>query len=167
MQKLAMIDLANFLMMDEKKAMDFHDVFNRIAEIKGFSESEKMDQLSQFYTDLNVDGRFMTIGSNVWGLKRWYQVDQIDEEIGAGPTKKKKAKKAVKEDDYEEDYDVEEEEEEDLDLVAGFDEEEEDSSNDPLKEKHYDDGDDDDDDDEESVFADGFDIISEDDEDEE
>lgn len=154
LQKMAMIDLANLLMMEEKKALDFREAFDRVAEMKGFSEEQKEEQIAQFYTDLNVDGRFMTIGSNVWGLKRWYPAEQIDEEIAMAPSKKKPKKKAETEED---DFGFDDEEE-DLDLVAGF---EEDHEEETLDEKEFSD---DDDDDDEEVFGDGFDIIEEEDE---
>lgn len=169
LKNVAMIDLANMLMVDEKKALDFHEAFDRIAEIKGFSEGEKDEQLVQFYTDLNVDGRFMTIGSNVWGLKRWYPVDQIDEEVAAAPTKKRKKASKDEDEDFDEDYVFEEEEE--LELEAGFDnddeEDEEGLEADRIKNKDFDGDDDDDEDDEANVFAEGFDIIDPDEEDEE
>src|SRR5699024_9460672 len=28
-----------------------------------------------------MDGRFITNGSNTWGLKRWYKLDEISEEL--------------------------------------------------------------------------------------
>src|SRR5699024_1900670 len=36
-------------------------------------------KLAQFYTDLNIDGRFTALGSNNWGLKRWYPKSQTSE----------------------------------------------------------------------------------------
>ncbi|MEN1967609.1 DNA-directed RNA polymerase subunit delta [Lentibacillus sp. N15] len=93
---MSMIDLANLILVDEKKAIDFRDIFAKIAEIKGYTEKQKEQAIAQFYTDLNIDGQFMTLGSNMWGLKRWYPVEQIDEEITAEPKKKKKAKKKKK-----------------------------------------------------------------------
>ncbi|WP_164217611.1 DNA-directed RNA polymerase subunit delta [Virgibacillus sp. YIM 98842] len=147
LERMSMIELANAVLMEEKKAMDFKEIFEKIAEVKNLSETDKQTGISQFYTDLNVDGRFLTIGSNKWGLKRWYPVDQIDEEVTAAPKKKKKKKKkaaaAVEEDvgleeeeldipDEEmdeiiDDYDEEEEEVVDeLDADAEFEEEEED-----------------------------------------
>ncbi len=114
-----MIELANLILLDEKKATNFRDVFAKIAEIKGYTDEQKKQFIAQFYTDLNIDGRFMTLGSNMWGLKRWYPVEQIDEEIPTEPKKKKKSKKKkkVEQEPYEsEELDVVDE---DLDEVIG------------------------------------------------
>lgn len=92
----SMIELGQLVLQDEKKAMDFRDIFNKIAEIKGFIEAEKQERIIQFYTDLNLEGRFITIGSNMWGLKRWYPIDQIDEEVTVSSKQKKKKGKVEK-----------------------------------------------------------------------
>lgn len=101
--EMAMIDIASLILESEKKALDFRDIFDRVAELKGFSESEKDTWISQYYTDLNIDGRFLTKGSNLWGLKKWYPVEDIDEDITVAPKrKKKKGKKKKKQEEEEE-----------------------------------------------------------------
>lgn len=94
---LSMLELASMILKEEKKALDFHEIFNRAAELKGFTDQQKEDYIAQFYTDLNVDGRFTTLGANMWGLKRWYPIEQADEEVHT-PKKKKATKKKRKED---------------------------------------------------------------------
>ena len=79
LEKMSMIEVANLVLTDEKEALDFRDLFDKVAVHKGFSKTEKEDLLARFYTDLNIDGRFTTLGSNMWGLKRWYPVDQTSE----------------------------------------------------------------------------------------
>lgn len=97
LKHMSMIEMAKVILLDEKEAMGFKDIFDKIAEVRGFTKSQKETKIVQFYTDLNLDGRFITIGSNVWGLKRWYPVGKIDDEVTTAPKKKKKtAKKATK-----------------------------------------------------------------------
>lgn len=75
------IDIAELILEDEKESLHFKKIFEKAANIKGFSEAKKTDFIAQFYTDLNMDGRFITIGDNLWGLKSWFPANQIDEQI--------------------------------------------------------------------------------------
>jgi len=77
--KMSMIELAKIVLTEEKEEMKFLDLFEKVATLKQLTEAQRQDLLARFYTDLNVDGRFMTVGSNVWGLKRWYPVEQTTE----------------------------------------------------------------------------------------
>lgn len=86
-----MIELAHILLTDKKKVVNFTDMYEKVAELKKFTKKDKEAYISQFYTDLSVDGRFLAMGSNKWGLRRWYPVDEADEEVTATPKKKKKA----------------------------------------------------------------------------
>ncbi|TFJ93384.1 DNA-directed RNA polymerase subunit delta [Lentibacillus salicampi] len=112
----SMIELANEILHEEKKAQNFNDLYNRIAEMKDFTEEQKQEFMAQFYTDLTIDGRFLTIESGVWGLKRWYPVEQMDEIVTAeAPKKKKKTKAKAKK--KKEEVPREQPEEGDLDIV--------------------------------------------------
>jgi len=117
--EMSMIEIAHEVLTDEKQALDFNELFDKIASIKGFKKEQKKKWIAQLFTDLNVDGRFLTIGSNMWGLKRWYPVEQAEEDVQA-PVKKKKKKapaKSKKKKAEEEAAEIEEEEiEDDLDL---------------------------------------------------
>lgn len=77
--KMSMMEVAQIVLTEQKIELNFIDLFNKVADAKGFTSAQKDDLLSRFYTDLNVDGRFSTIGSNKWGLRRWYPVDQTNE----------------------------------------------------------------------------------------
>lgn len=77
---LSMIELAYHIIASEKRHMDFKEVFEKIAQIKQWESIKHNKKLAQFYTDLNMDGRFVSNGSNAWGLKSWHRRDEINQE---------------------------------------------------------------------------------------
>lgn len=94
---VSMIDLAGKILTEEKKPLSFYEIFDRVTELKEFSPEKKEEIISQFYTEVNVDGRFLNVGENMWGLKRWYPIERVEDELTGGAKKKaKKAKEAKK-----------------------------------------------------------------------
>ena len=80
-EKMSMVDVANLVLLEEQQPMTFKETFDKVSQLKKWDDTQKKLRISQFYTDLNMDGRFITNGSNTWGLKRWYRVDQMSEEF--------------------------------------------------------------------------------------
>lgn len=78
-KELSMIEVAHAILSDKGESMSFVDIANEIQKYLGDSNREIRDRLPQFYTDLNVDGSFISLGNNVWGLRTWYPYDSIDE----------------------------------------------------------------------------------------
>ena len=123
----SLIDLAYALLEEKKQAMPLNELLKGIQELNGISDEDLKSRLVQFYTDLNVEGRFLLNQENGWGLREWYKVETIEEETAPTiKTRKKKAKVADDEDEevldleeedvlFEEDYDefVDEEDDED------------------------------------------------------
>jgi DNA-directed RNA polymerase subunit delta len=108
LQEMSLIELAyESLVGKDKQAVPFQDILDEIVAAVNLSENQVKSRIAQFYTDLNIDGRFLCLGDNRWGIRDWYPVEQSEEDtITPIKPKKKKAKKAVDEDDLEiEDYD--------------------------------------------------------------
>ena len=101
MEKISMIELASTILAEAKTEMSFIDLFNKVAELKSYTKAQKEDLLARFYTDLNVDGRFMAMGGNVWALKRWYPADQTAEKTLAESRKRRLEEDEALEDDEE------------------------------------------------------------------
>ncbi|SFJ66365.1 MULTISPECIES: DNA-directed RNA polymerase subunit delta [unclassified Bacillus (in: firmicutes)] len=147
LKELSMIEVVHSLLEEKKQATPFHDLVQEIAQLLELSEEQVAARIAQFYTDLNIDGRFINLGENRWGLRGWYPYEQIDEEILPQPKSKKKRKVEEDElDDYigddedfedDEDFGEEEEEVEDLDELL-----EEDDDLDDLEEEEDDDDED-------------------------
>ena len=63
-KELSMIEVAHAILEQHADVMDFSDLVNQIQNYLGKSDSEIRDQLAQFYTDLNIDGSFISSGSS-------------------------------------------------------------------------------------------------------
>ena len=135
----SLIELANSILVEQGQPITFQEIISVIKDLGARTENQIKAEIVQFYTDMNVDGRFIVLGENRWGLREWYAIDQVEEETA--PTVK-----AHKHEDVEElELEVEEDEDE-LEL--------EDNAND------FDDSDDLDDDDDEDELA-GLDVVEE------
>lgn len=124
LSKLSLIEMAYEYLKNSKQPIAFKDLVNEIAAAAGYTEEEIRSRLAQFYTDVNVDGRFLSLGENRWGLRVWYPVDTAEEEVvTSAKPKKKKAKKIVDEDEIEDLEDYEELDDEDYEELDEFDDE--------------------------------------------
>lgn len=102
--EMAMVDLAHAILVDRNEPITFHDLLKQVAEIKNMNEEELQQIMVQFYTEVNLDGRFVNVGNSTWGLKKWYPVEQYDD-VTQAPTK---GKRKLMDDDYDDlEYDVE------------------------------------------------------------
>ena len=147
-EELSMIEVAHAILEQKGEVMDFSDLVNQIQTYLNKANSDVREELAQFYTDLNIDGSFISLGDNRWGLRSWYPIDSIDEEVTHGgddeedqPRRKKRKKVnaflADVDDDDAIDYNDDDPEDSDLD--------EDDSDDDDLF--------DDDEDDDEEIAA--------------
>ncbi|HEY9577264.1 MAG TPA: DNA-directed RNA polymerase subunit delta [Pseudobacillus sp.] len=157
LKEMSFIEIAYALLSESKEPVAFQEILSQIQQYQELSDAELKSRMIQFYTDLNIDGRFITFGENRWGLRAWYPVDQLEEEATpAVKAKKKKTKKAAKEepdfdeeeleevDELEDDLDFEEDDieelDEEVDDIEDLDEldEEEDFEDDLGEEDEYD-----------------------------
>ncbi|QZN93350.1 DNA-directed RNA polymerase subunit delta [Limosilactobacillus panis] len=168
--ELSMVEVAHAILAHHGEAMAFVDLTNEIQQYLGKSDEEIRERLAQFYTDLNIDGSFISLGDNTWGLRAWYPFESIDEAtVGENdedeedrPKKKRRKVNAFladsNDDDDVIDYDNDDPEDEDLDDSDDddnndddYDEENDDDNDlddnieDQLSELHDEDDDDDDD----------------------
>ncbi|MBP1994967.1 DNA-directed RNA polymerase subunit delta [Paenibacillus eucommiae] len=81
-KEMPMVDLAFELLKAVNTPFYYRDLMTEIAKIKGLSEQEVMQVIAQLYTEINIDGRFACVGTNLWGLKRWYPVEKSEDAVG-------------------------------------------------------------------------------------
>lgn len=80
-KELAMINVAKAVLDNVHDLMHFNDLLAEVSEFLEMSDEDIEKEMGQFYTDLNIDGRFISLGENRWGLREWYPVDSINEEL--------------------------------------------------------------------------------------
>jgi DNA-directed RNA polymerase subunit delta len=128
LREMSFVELAILVLSEKREALSFQQLVNEVAALIDLSEQEIKKRLAQYYTDLNIDGRFICVGENVWGLRTWYPFDQTEDET-VMISKPKKKKKAL--DDYD-DYDDIIDEDIDYDDLDEYDEDELDLDEDEL-----------------------------------
>lgn len=130
----SLIDLTYAILDDKKSTITFDELLKSLQQLNGASDEYMQEQLLQFYTDMNIDGRFLLNQENQWGLREWYKVEQIEEETAPTVKTRKKKAKVVAEDDLEE-IEVDEEDlvfEEDYEEFVDEDEDADDDADDVL-----------------------------------
>lgn len=68
LETLAMVDVAEALLRENKRPMAIQELFKQIAEIKSVS-LEDIDKLTQLYMDITQSARFVYCGDDKWDLK--------------------------------------------------------------------------------------------------
>lgn len=81
MDEKSFIDMAYTLLSEQNETMNLYDIIASFKRIGHYEDEQIENRVVQFYTDLNTDGRFLSVGDNVWGLRDWYSVDDIEEKI--------------------------------------------------------------------------------------
>lgn len=118
-EEMSLIEIAYEILNEKKQPLPFKELLNEVAAILNLSEQEVDKIMAQFYTDLNIDGKFMNVGGNTWAIKSWYPVDKIEDDIV--PTVRTKKKKVKLDDIDADDYEVlDDEDYEDLDDLDEF-----------------------------------------------
>ena len=117
-----MVEVAHAILEAKNEVLDFNQLLVEIQEYMELSDEALESRMTRFYTDLNIDGSFISLGDNRWGLRAWYPIDSIDEEIATSmedeevkkPRKKRKKVNAFGSEDDLIDYNDDDPEDEEL-----------------------------------------------------
>lgn len=71
------MDYAYEIIKENKGGISFENLWNEVAERVNLASIAKEDEISNFYTDLLLDGRFITLGENVWDLREDNSFDKV------------------------------------------------------------------------------------------
>lgn len=81
MDENSFIDMSFIYLEDKGEDVDLYEIIDKFKEVGNYEEEEIENRILQFYTDLNTDGRFLSTGENIWGLRDWYSVDDISDKV--------------------------------------------------------------------------------------
>ena len=126
----SMVDVAYSFLKETNSKVKFNELFNAVSERMGFIEEEKENLISNFYTNLSLDGRFVTLGNNEWDLRSNQTYDKVHIDMADIYTDMEEETKANT--DLEE-YDKEEMEAEGLDDSEDEDSEDQTDYDNPSK----------------------------------
>lgn len=98
----SLIEYAYELIAKSKGSVNFKEIWAYVKEQAGLTEEEASKKAGQFFTNMMLDGRFVTLGENEWDLRERHTFDKVHIDM-----------RDVYSDVQTSDDDVEEEEEED------------------------------------------------------
>jgi DNA-directed RNA polymerase subunit delta len=72
-----MTDIAHQLLQDKRDKLEFNEIWNGICKELQLNEEQSNQKIAVFYTQLIIDGRFVTLGENVWDLRERCTFDKV------------------------------------------------------------------------------------------
>ena len=81
-EKESKTDIAYRLMLKKKKERNFYDLWEEVkAELAKVAAPEELENVEEdisfFYTNLTLDGRFVCVGENKWNLRERVTFDKV------------------------------------------------------------------------------------------
>jgi DNA-directed RNA polymerase subunit delta len=71
------VDTAYELVVKNGDSLPFATLWNGVCEELGLTEEDRVNRVAYFYTQLTLDGRFVTLGENVWDLRIRHTFDKV------------------------------------------------------------------------------------------
>ena len=73
----SLLDLTYEFISPQSEAASFAEICEYIAKESGLTKEELDKKISRFYTNLVLDGRFVTLGENTWDLRSRHTFDKV------------------------------------------------------------------------------------------
>jgi|AntAceMinimDraft_18_1070375.scaffolds.fasta_scaffold00010_54 DNA-directed RNA polymerase subunit delta len=79
-KNMSIMELAYQMLLEQKKAMTFVELFDAICVEKQINEEEKAGMISQVYTDFISSAKFIYVGDDEWDIKGRRTIDLWDKD---------------------------------------------------------------------------------------
>ena len=73
----SMVDVAFDILNENQRTMNFQELYHEITKKLELTDEESLAKIAQFYTNLSLDGRFVTLGNNEWDLRKNQTYDKV------------------------------------------------------------------------------------------
>ena len=73
----SLLDYAFDCISQSKEPVNFKDLWAYVVKESGIDEELAARKISSFYTNLMLDGRFVTLGENNWDLRTRHSFDKV------------------------------------------------------------------------------------------
>lgn len=73
----SLIDYAFDFINGKNESVSFNDIWAYVVKESGLTEDEAASKVARFYTNLMLDGRFVTLGENQWDLRVRHTFDKV------------------------------------------------------------------------------------------
>jgi DNA-directed RNA polymerase subunit delta len=73
----SLLDHAYNYVSGQNQPSKFQDIWDYCVKEAGLSEEEASKKVSRFYTNLMLDGRFVTLGENLWDLRSRHKYETV------------------------------------------------------------------------------------------
>lgn len=119
------IDIAYAVLAEKGEHLTLRQLMDEVRKLNGVTVRAMAENLHRINTNINIDGRFLSIDDIRWGLREWYPVDQLEAETAPVVRARRKRRKSDDSDDEIDDDDLEEVDEDGFDIID-IDEDDED-----------------------------------------
>jgi len=126
MLKRSMVEVGYELLEKKQGPQKFNKFWNEVSEVLGLDENDVESYISDFYTSLSLDERFVLLEDNTWDLRERQSFDKVHIDMNDIYTEIDEEEKELKEDEEEEEiYNNEYVEDEDIKEIKDEEDEEE------------------------------------------
>ena len=124
----SLLDYAYDYVSGRSEQSKFEDIWAYCVKEAGLSEEEAKQKVSRFYTNLMLDGRFVTLGENEWDLRVRHKFEKVHIDMSEVYSDVEAADEDSEEEEEEAEYNApfKEKKEDDDDLGSDEESEEED-----------------------------------------
>lgn len=70
-------NVAYEILKEGKGGLAFARLWEEVCQRLNINEVDAEEMISGFYTDISLDGRFITLGENVWDLRENHSFDKV------------------------------------------------------------------------------------------